>query len=182
MLVPMRMNLPVVAGALLGATLSYAAPATPAAKKEVGVARIKGTAEGSQLAGTARFEEVKGGLKVTIALSGVPGETHALHIHEFGDCSDTGKAAGSHYNPEGAQHGNALKDARHAHPGDLGNVTIKDGKLAFEAVLPGVSLASGKRNVAGRAIVLHEKADEFSQPVGNAGGRIACGIITLAGE
>lgn len=143
---------------------------------------MKGTAEGSPLSGTALFTEIKGGLKVSVSLSGVSGETHALHIHEFGDCADAGNAAGSHYNPEGAPHGSALKDAKHAHPGDLGNVTIKDGKLAFEAVLPGASLNSGKRNVAGRAIVLHEKADDFSQPVGNAGARIACGIITVAGK
>lgn len=177
MLAPMSKNFLTVVGILLWAALAHAG-----AKKEVGVARVKGTAEGSPLSGTAIFTEVKGGLKVTLNLSGVPGETHALHIHEFGDCSDAGKAAGSHYNPEGAPHGNALKDAKHAHPGDLGNVTIKDGKLAFEAVLPGVSLNSGKRNIAGRAIVLHEKADDFGQPVGNAGARIACGIITVAEE
>lgn len=164
-------------GILLAAVLARAAET-----KDGGVAQIRGTAAGSSIRGTARFEEVRGGLKVRVDLTDVPGIAHALHIHEFGDCSDTGNAAGSHYNPEGAPHGNALKDAKHAHPGDLGNVTIKDGKLAFEAVLPGASLNSGKRNVAGRAIVLHEKADDFSQPVGNAGARIACGIITIAGK
>lgn len=148
-------------------------------KKEAGVARISGTAASSAISGTARFEDVKDGLKVIVTLTGVPDGEHALHIHEFGDCSDSGKAAGSHYNPKGAPHGHALKDAKKAHPGDLGNVTAKDGKVTFEGVLPKPSLM-GKLAVAGRSIVLHEKADEFSQPVGNAGGRIACGVIGIS--
>lgn len=150
-------------------------------KKEHGVARIQGTAAGSTLSGTARFEDVKGGLKVTVTLTGAPAAAHAMHIHEFGDCADSGKAAGSHYNPKGAPHGHALKDAKKAHPGDLGNVAAKDGAVSFEAVLPKASLM-GKNPVAGRSIVLHEKEDDFSQPVGNAGGRIACGVIVIAGS
>lgn len=167
----------IVAGLLIGVASAYAGDS----KKEVGVARVQGTAEGSTLSGTARFEDVKGGLKVTVTLTGVPDGQHALHIHEFGDCSDSGKAAGSHYNPKGAPHGHALKDAKKAHPGDLGNVTAQDGKVTFEGVLPKPSL-TGKLAVAGRSIVLHDKADEFSQPVGNAGGRIACGVIGLSAK
>lgn len=163
---------------LMGASAAQAADA----KQEFGVARIQGTAAASPLTGTARFEEVKGGLKVTVTLEGAPDGAHAMHIHEFGDCSDSGKAAGSHYNPAGSPHGHALKDPKKAHPGDLGNVTVKDGKLSFEAVLPAASLSKGKLPVAGRSIVLHEKADDFSQPVGNAGGRIACGVISIAGR
>lgn len=169
--------IPLVVVALLP-TISIAADAS----KDLGLARITGTAEGSPIAGTARFEEVKGGLKVTLNLTGVTGEQHALHIHEFGDCGDAGKAAGSHYNPEQAPHGLALKDAKRAHAGDFGNVTAQEGAIVFEAVLPRASLNAGKRNVAGRAIVLHEKADDFSQPTGNAGGRIACGVIVLVGQ
>lgn len=166
-----------VAGLLIAAAAAQAGDS----KKEVGLARVQGTAEGSPISGTARFEDVKGGLKVTVTLTGVPGASHAMHIHEFGDCSDSGKAAGSHYNPKKAPHGHALKDAQKAHPGDLGNVTVQDGKVTFEAVLPKASL-QGDNPVAGRAIVLHEKEDDFSQPVGNAGGRIACGVIGIAGK
>ncbi|MDP3541819.1 MAG: superoxide dismutase family protein [Elusimicrobiota bacterium] len=167
----------IVAGLLAVAAAAHAG----GSKKEVGVARIQGTAEGSPISGTARFEDVKGGLKVTVTLTGVPGTSHAMHIHEFGDCSDSGKAAGGHYNPKGAPHGHALKDPKKAHPGDFGNVTVQDGKATFEAVLPKASL-KGKNPVAGRSIVLHEKEDDFSQPVGNAGGRIACGVIVVAGK
>lgn len=167
-----------VAGLLIAAASAYAG----GSKKEVGVARIQGTAEGSSLSGTARFEDVKGGLKVTVTLTGVPGASHAMHIHEFGDCSDLGRAAGGHYNPKGGPHGHALKDAKKAHPGDFGNVAAKDGNVTFEAVLPKASLKGKKNPVAGRSIVLHEKEDDFSQPVGNAGGRIACGVIVIAGN
>lgn len=166
-----------VAGLLIAAAAAHAGDS----KKEVGVARVQGTAEGSPISGTARFEDVKGGLKVTVTLTGVPGASHAMHIHEFGDCSDSGKAAGSHYNPKGGPHGHALKDPKKAHPGDLGNVPVQDGKVTFEAVLPKASLM-GKNPVAGRSIVLHEKEDDFSQPVGNAGGRIACGVIGISAK
>ncbi len=172
----MKSIAPIALGLVLAAAAHAGEP-----KKEHGVARIQGTAAGSTLSGTARFEDVKGGLKVTVTLTGVPAAAHALHIHEFGDCADAGKAAGSHYNPKGAPHGHALKDAKKAHPGDLGNVAAKDGSVAFEAVLPKASLM-GKNPVAGRSIVLHEKEDDFSQPVGNAGGRIACGVIVIAGS
>ena len=173
----MKLIAPIALGLILAAAAHAGEP-----HKELGVARIRGTAEGSPLTGTARFEDVKGGLKVTVTLEGAPDGAHAMHIHEFGDCSDSGKAAGTHYNPAGAPHGHALKDPKKAHPGDLGNVTVKDGKLSFEAVLPAASLAKGKLPVAGRSIVLHEKADDFSQPAGNAGGRIACGVISIAGQ
>ncbi|MBI2384615.1 MAG: superoxide dismutase family protein [Elusimicrobia bacterium] len=168
-----------IASVALGLLLAAAARAGES-KKEHGVARIQGTAAGSALAGTARFEDVDGGLKVAVTLTGVPGAAHALHIHEFGDCADSGKAAGGHYNPQGAPHGHALKDGSKAHPGDFGNVAAKDGAVSFEAVLPKASL-KGKNPVAGRSIVLHEKEDDFSQPAGNAGGRIACGVIVIAG-
>jgi Cu-Zn family superoxide dismutase len=159
--------------------MGHAAFAGEPAKKEMGVAQIHGTAEGSSIAGTATFEDVKGGLKVTVNITGLTGDKHALHIHEFGDCGDAGKAAGSHYNPDNAPHGDAMKDAKHAHPGDMGNVTVKDGAIILEAVLPQAALTHGKHKVAGRSIVLHEKADDFSQPVGNAGARIACGVISI---
>lgn len=151
------------------------------ASAEVGVAQIRGTSEGSKVSGTARLEEVKGGLKVTLNLTGLPGTVHAMHIHEFGDCSDGGKAAGSHYNPANAAHGNALKDAKHSHPGDMGNLIVENGAVVFEGILKRASLYK-KNPVAGRAIVLHEKADDFSQPVGNAGARIACGLISIVGK
>lgn len=159
---------------------AFAQDASAAKNSAKAAVRLKGTAEGSPITGAASLEETKNGLQVTVTVEGAPVGEHGLHIHEFGSCDEGGKAAGSHYNPKGAPHGDAAKDAKHAHPGDLGNITVgADGKGRREAVLPHARLA-GKRSVAGRSIILHEKADDFSQPTGNAGGRIACGLIGLA--
>ena len=146
-----------------------------------GRAVISATSTGVPVAGTVKLSDTPKGLHVVVNMSAAPAGQHALHIHEFGSCDDSGKAAGSHYNPEGHPHGNVLKDGfAHAHPGDLGNITINaDGTGTLDAVLPKVTLAEGKYTVGGRAFILHEKVDDFSQPVGNAGGRIGCGPIIL---
>jgi Cu-Zn family superoxide dismutase len=104
-----------------------------------------------------------------------------FHIHEKGSCDDMGKAAGGHYNPAEAPHGLLAIDGEHkAHAGDLGNVEIsKDGTGTLKGFLPSVSLRGGQYNVEGRAIILHEKEDNFGQPTGNAGDRIGCGIIQM---
>ncbi len=148
---------------------------------ETGKAAVKGTAEGSAISGTVQFVDSKDGLKVSAVLSGVPAGTHGFHIHEFGSCAEAGKAAGAHYNPKGAPHGSAVHHGiKKAHAGDLGNITAgADGKATLEVSVKKLALASGKAAVGGRAVILHEKADDFGQPAGNAGGRIACGVIVL---
>lgn len=149
-----------------------------------GIAEVKGTAAGSSIAGTVTFDEAAGGLQVRAMLTGLPPGQHAFHIHEFGSCADAGKAAGSHYNPMSAPHGHILKDGvGHAHAGDMGNLEVgKDGKASMQILIPGVTLVSSSVSVAGRAVIVHEKVDDFSQPVGNAGGRIACAPIVLIGK
>ena len=116
--------------------------AAVAAVAEVGSAKVKGTAEGSAIAGTVSFEDTAKGLKLAVDISGLTPGAHGFHIHEWGDCADTGKAAGGHYNPAHAGHGMALKDGPHkAHAGDAGNlVADKDGRAVLEAVIPGVTL------------------------------------------
>jgi superoxide dismutase, Cu-Zn family len=147
-----------------------------------GTAEMKGTGDNLPM-GTVHFEDTAAGLMIQAQLANVPPGVHAFHIHEFGRCAEMGKAAGSHYNPASAPHGQVLKDGiQHAHAGDLGNITAdKSGSAALQAILPGVTLAESKYTVGGRAVILHEKADDFSQPAGNAGGRIACGPIVVAG-
>ncbi len=147
-----------------------------------GVAEIKGTTDNSPI-GTVHFEDTAAGLQIRAQLANVSPGMHAFHIHEFGSCVDMGKAAGGHYNPEHAPHGQVLKDGvQHAHAGDLGNIKAEaNGSASLQVTLPGVTLAEGKYTVGGRAVVLHEKVDDFSQPVGNAGGRIGCGPILLIG-
>lgn len=149
-----------------------------------GQAKITGTKAGVSVSGTMTLEDVKEGLKINAEITQAPAGQHGFHIHEFGLCDDEGKAAGSHYNPAGHPHGDALKDGiAKTHAGDFGNITVgEDGKGSLQAVIPRLALNKGKYPVAGRAFVLHEKADDFSQPVGNAGARIGCGPILIIKE
>ncbi len=153
-----------------------------AARAATAVASIKGTADNSPISGTVTFEDTKKGLKVVAKLAGLPPGEHGFHIHEFGACSEAGKAAGGHFNPMNSPHGLVTKvGMKKAHAGDLGNITVGgDGTATLEAVLPHETVTGGKYDVAGRAVVVHEKADDFGQPVGNAGGRIACGVIGIS--
>lgn len=146
-----------------------------------GMANLSGTVEDSEVSGLIKFEDVKEGLKVSGTIENVsPGE-HGFHIHDFGDCGNEGKNAGGHYNPGQKPHGDVLKNGpSRVHPGDLGNVMINDeGKGEINVLIPGVHLMNGKYVVAGRAVILHDKKDDFGQPTGNAGGRIGCGPIVL---
>lgn len=133
---------------------------------------------GSQLAGTAKLTEASGGVQVELSLQNVaPGE-HGAHVHETGDCSaPDASSAGSHFNPASTPH--ALPEASPRHLGDLGNISIgEDGTGTLEIVAPGANLQEGDpSSFLGKAIVIHEKADDGGQPVGNAGGRIGCAEI-----
>ena len=165
---------------LVGCLLVVCAPAFA----ETGKAMIQGTAEGSPIAGTAIFADTDQGLHITVQVAHVPPGLHGLHVHQFGSCQDAGKAAGGHYNPDEVKHGYLPKDGfMGAHAGDLGNIEIgPDGSGTLDLTLPDLSLNSELYNVGGRAVILHEKPDDFSQPTGNAGGRIGCGPILITGE
>ena len=136
--------------------------------------KVKGTILLMQKPGTPTL--IKGriqGLK--------PGE-HGFHIHEFGDMSDGCASMGGHYNPDGVDHG----DLEQGHVGDLENVTAnQDGIADFTIVAKRVDLV-GDRSVVGRGMVIHADRDDLgkggdaeSLKTGNAGDRLACGIITL---
>jgi Cu-Zn family superoxide dismutase len=176
----------VVAAALLSIFMLIATRTGHAEGPLRGVALIKGTAPDSPIRGIVKFTEIAGGLKIEADISGVPNPgDHGFHIHDLGSCDDMGKAAGGHFNPKSVPHGLLAKDGHdHAHAGDMGNITVdQDGHAVLDMVLPGLSLSGGMYNVAGRSVIVHEKLDDFSQPTGNAGGRIGCGlIIPLTGE
>ena len=151
---------------------------------DTGKAVIQATGEGSSVAGTATLEDTPQGLQVAIQVTGLAPGAYGMHIHQYGDCGEAGKAAGSHFNPGNAPHGFLPKDGlTKAHPGDLGNIEAgQDGSGSLTLVLPGVALTGSAYSVAGRAIILHEKADDFGQPTGNAGARIGCGAIMITGK
>ena len=146
------------------------------------VAELKPTVEGAPITGKVSFMETDEGLKINAVVENAPPGKHGFHIHEKGDCSDQGNAAGGHFNPDGVPHGDVEKHGfQRAHAGDLGNIEVgSDGKGKLEKIIPGLTLSEGKYGVIGRSVILHEKADDFGQPTGNAGGRIACGIIPEA--
>ncbi len=169
-----------------------AAPAAPAAEKPTpppppppaapkhATATMAGTAKFASVKGTVEFKEVDGGIEVTANVEGLKKGDHGFHIHEKGDCSAPDAAsAGGHFNPSKHQHG--APDASEHHEGDLGNLTAdKSGKATKTFTITGVTLGDGDTSIAGKGFIIHEKADDLkTQPTGNAGARVACGVIAL---
>jgi Cu-Zn family superoxide dismutase len=118
------------------------------------------------------------GVHVKVEVSDVSPGAHGLHFHENGDCSaPDAMSAKGHYNPMNHPHG--LPGADNRHLGDLGNIQVgPDGKGSLEFTLGEASLEPNAPNsLRGRAVILHEKTDDGSQPTGNAGGRIGCAVI-----
>jgi Cu-Zn family superoxide dismutase len=123
------------------------------------------------------FTREKNGVRVVANLTGLkPGE-HGFHIHENGDCSaPDGSSAGGHFNPTGAPHGGP--DSAQHHLGDLGNLTADDsGAAKMDQVFDFLKL-NGPNTIVGRGLIVHAGRDDLtSQPTGNAGPRVACGVI-----
>ena len=143
---------------------------------------IKATQEGSEISGILDLIETGGGVQIVVSLFNVPTSgKHGIHVHAESSCEDGGKAAGGHFNPGNTQHGLLARDGHdNAHTGDMGNIEIdEDGNGALIIFLSGISLSEGEKNIAGKAVILHEKEDDFGQPTGNAGARVGCGIINL---
>lgn len=139
-------------------------------------------ASGSSCKGIVRMTQEGSALKVVGDIEGLPPNTkHGFHVHEFGDCTAPDAAsAGGHYDPEGTKHHGTPTDEKR-HIGDMGNVeSDAAGKVHYEVKLEGATISGSQAPVLGRAIIVHAKPDDFSQPVGNAGGRIACGVLGIA--
>jgi Cu-Zn family superoxide dismutase len=143
----------------------------------VASARIEARS-GATLSGHATFTQVAGGTLVEILVEGAPPGWHAVHVHEFGDCSAAdGASAGSHFNPTGHPHGSPHHPQHHA--GDLGNMWVdQTGNGRHVILMPELTVTPGANSVVGRSIIVHADIDDLTtQPTGNAGGRIGCGEI-----
>ena len=139
-------------------------------------------ASGSLVSGRLALVPMGDGLHLRGEVGGLmPGSRHGFHIHEKGDCSAAdASSAGGHFNPTGQPHGRAGQGAHHA--GDADNLAADGrGVAKVNAHQGGVTLGGGAANdIAGRAVIVHAQADDYTtQPTGNAGGRIACGIIRV---
>jgi len=135
---------------------------------------------GNTVSGTIWLTKTSDGTQITADVSGLKPGKHGFHIHQWGDCSAAdGTSAGGHYNPFNREHGGPDADMRHI--GDLGNLSATgDGTAHYERTDSYVTL-DGPNSVIGRAFVLHAGEDDMqSQPTGNAGGRLACGVIGYA--
>lgn len=151
--------------------------ATAAAEKIPDAVAVLEPRSGSTVAGTVRFYEEAGAVRVVADLTGLSAGTHGFHLHEMGDCSaaDASSAKG-HWNPGGAAHG--APDAPAHHAGDLGNLEADASGNAHAEKTTAAFGVSREPSALGRAVIVHEKADDLtSQPAGNAGARVACGVV-----
>jgi Cu-Zn family superoxide dismutase len=159
---------------LAGCSLMAAEKAPKTAKAELRNAQ-------GQPVGTASFKQARDGVSISLRVFSLPPGTHAFHIHTVGKCDPPDfKTAGGHFNPENLKHG--LNNPAGPHAGDMPNVTVgQNGKGSASFLNKRVMLGEGTNSLfreGGTSLVIHEKADDnMTDPAGNAGNRIACGLI-----
>lgn len=134
----------------------------------------------SGVRGVVRFSRQNDGVHIAADIQGLRPGKHGFHVHEYGDCSALdGGSAGGHFNPTSKPHGAPTDRERHA--GDFGNISADaQGRARYEFTDKNISL-DGPTSIIGRALVVHADPDDLtSQPAGNAGARLACGVIGIA--
>lgn len=135
---------------------------------------------GNTAAGRLTLSQSSDSVQISGEITGLtPGSTHGFHVHEFGDCSaPDGSSAGGHFNPAGSPHGGPTDGVRHL--GDLANIIADtEGRATVSQSVTGATLVPGMQNsLMNRSIVVHADADDYkTQPAGNSGARLACGVI-----
>jgi Cu-Zn family superoxide dismutase len=160
----------VLAAVTMFASSAYAETATADLKDAQGKA-----------VGTATLTQTEQGVLIALSVKGLPAGEHAFHVHAVGKCEPPFDSAGGHFNPGGKKHG--MMSAEGEHAGDMPNLHIPaNGELSVEVVNAAVTLEKGKPNSLfgpnGTALVIHAGQDDYkTDPTGNAGGRIACGVV-----
>jgi Cu-Zn family superoxide dismutase len=157
-------------GVLMGCTMAVAQ--APAA-----VATLEAT-KGNSTGGTVTFTQKGDKVTVTAKVTGLTPGQHGFHIHEKGDCSSgDGMSAGGHFNPFGKPHGNPSAPDHHA--GDMPALEADaSGNASLTADIDAVTIGSGVGDIVGKAVIVHKDPDDYkTQPTGNSGARVACGVI-----
>ena len=151
------------------------------AKKAVAIIESRSD---SRVTGKATFHESKGRVTLKISIEGAEPGTHAVHLHEKGDCTaPDATSAGGHWNPTSENHGKWV--VAPFHRGDIGNIEVgANGKGTFSLTTDLWTIGGpAESDVIGKGIIIHAKADDFTtQPTGNAGGRVGCGVVQPAGK
>lgn len=158
-------------------TVAHTAAAPMAPEKAVAVLVATGD---SGVSGVVYFTKEGDSVHVTGKVTGLkPGE-HGFHVHQFGDVTGTkdGLTTGGHFNPEGKDHGKPEDKVRHV--GDLGNIKADDKGVAEINIKDSMLELAGPHSILGRGLVVHANPDKFTQPTGDAGGRVAVGVIGIA--
>jgi Cu-Zn family superoxide dismutase len=169
----MKPILAAAAAALLVACQTMSSDAPPRA-----TAQLQPT-KGNKTLGEATFEQVGNKVHVVVFVQGLkPNQEHGLHIHEVGDCSSgDGMSAKGHFNPFGKPHGHPGSGERHA--GDLPSLRAnKAGRAKVDVEVDLITVTPGPASIIGRGLIVHADPDDYrTQPTGNAGARLACGVI-----
>ena len=154
--------------------------------EEVQIKKATATLEetnGSGLSGQVKFTEKDGSVTMEASISGLSEGKHAIHIHEKGDCSAAdGKSAGGHWNPTNSNHGR-FGSPKGYHKGDIGNFITKPDGIGFISLTTSewcINCNDSNKNIVGKSIIVHDGEDDFtSQPSGDAGNRVGCGVINM---
>ena len=182
-LIGMGVAVALLAGANCAAGEKDKGKAPAKAPEKTAVAVLESRSD-SHVTGKATFREASGKVTLNLEIDGAEPGTHAVHLHEKGDCSaPDGASAGGHWNPTHENHGKW--GAPPFHRADIGNVEVgADGKGSLTMTTDLWSIGgTPETDVVGKAIIVHAKADDFTtQPTGNAGGRVACGVVAPARE
>ena len=174
----MKTLIPLTAAVLLAACQSTPTSTSTPEEPLRATAALQPT-KGSKAFGEATFEQVGNKVRVIVFAQGLrPEREHGFHIHEAGDCSSgDGMSTKGHFNPHGKPHGDPKLAERHA--GDLPALNAgKDGRAKIDVEMDVITLTPGPANIVGKGIIIHADPDDYkTQPTGNAGARIACGVI-----
>lgn len=165
---------------IAGAVISLIAGCAGNSSVKPGSSAALKPTQGNTVSGTVTFTTQGEHVWMVAEVKNLTPGLHGFHIHEKGDCSaPDATSAGGHFNPSTHAHG--ASHAKGGHAGDMGNLTADaNGNAYLKLEMDGITLGSGPNSIVGRAVIVHAKPDDLtSQPVGNAGARVACGVIVL---